>query len=405
MIEIIYNENNENGGRVTVKPPKNIRQLGIPDAKKKVYVEDYVYTYLHQLGKRTRQPSIGILLGKSEQSEGVQYCFVCGAVSCEDIMIDAEKIIFMEQAWHIINDRIREYFEGQDIVGWFFSKPGILLEITPNIQSAHLNYFPGVDKVFWMFEPEKGDEDVFLYDYGQLRRVSGFYIYYEKNPQMQEYMVKNYQREKPIEMKQSEDEAIRSYRQLMKEKEEEKEHIHHKKMGAVGVLATITFIALVIVGINMLNSYDKIENMQAVLSRISKTVESVSADLSSGDSSDDGSVEVQSVDSTITKQDDTQSTDTGTTDSTGSTTTDTTTDTGATDTTGTTQESETQTTTPSAQSSNTQEESYYVVQEGDSLELICQKLYNTCSVLDELCEVNGIDDKDTIYVGQKLKLI
>lgn len=47
---------------------------------------------------------------------------------------------------------------------------------------------------------------------------------------------------------------------------------------------------------------------------------------------------------------------------------------------------------------------YYIVQKGDSLVGICKKIYQTTAMMDKLCEVNGIEDQDAIYAGQKLIL-
>lgn len=47
---------------------------------------------------------------------------------------------------------------------------------------------------------------------------------------------------------------------------------------------------------------------------------------------------------------------------------------------------------------------YYVVQKGDSLVGICRKIYQTTAIMDKLCEINGIEDKDAIYAGQRLIL-
>lgn len=47
---------------------------------------------------------------------------------------------------------------------------------------------------------------------------------------------------------------------------------------------------------------------------------------------------------------------------------------------------------------------YYVVQKGDSLVGICRKIYQTTAMMDKLCEVNGIEDEDSIYAGQYLTL-
>lgn len=47
---------------------------------------------------------------------------------------------------------------------------------------------------------------------------------------------------------------------------------------------------------------------------------------------------------------------------------------------------------------------YYIVQKGDSLVGICRKIYQTTAMMDKLCEVNGIENKDAIFAGQYLTL-
>lgn len=47
---------------------------------------------------------------------------------------------------------------------------------------------------------------------------------------------------------------------------------------------------------------------------------------------------------------------------------------------------------------------YYIVQKGDNLAGICRKIYQTTVMMDKLCEVNGIENPDSIYAGQYLTL-
>ena len=53
MIEIIYDDETNDNHCTTgnLKLPKNIRQIGEPGEKRKIYVEDYVITYINQLAK------------------------------------------------------------------------------------------------------------------------------------------------------------------------------------------------------------------------------------------------------------------------------------------------------------------------------------------------------------------
>lgn len=46
----------------------------------------------------------------------------------------------------------------------------------------------------------------------------------------------------------------------------------------------------------------------------------------------------------------------------------------------------------------------YVVEKGDTLAIISRKMYGDISHVDAICRMNGIEDGDLIYVGQKLLL-
>lgn len=50
------------------------------------------------------------------------------------------------------------------------------------------------------------------------------------------------------------------------------------------------------------------------------------------------------------------------------------------------------------------QQGYYIVQSGDSLAGICQKIYHTSAMLEQICKLNGIENPDAIYAGQYLKL-
>ncbi len=50
------------------------------------------------------------------------------------------------------------------------------------------------------------------------------------------------------------------------------------------------------------------------------------------------------------------------------------------------------------------EQGYYIVQKGDNLAGICRKIYQTTAMMDKICELNKIEDKDAIYAGQYLVL-
>lgn len=194
MIEIIYNESGQ-GDTVTIKPPKNIRQIGSPRGRHKIYVEDYVYTFLHATVFEGENPKrAAVLLGRSEVAKDIRYTFISSAVDCGDFVFQEDGILFDESCWEYIYKEIKEYFDNQEIVGWFLLQEGFLPGLSPAVEAAHRKYFAGRDKVLFLFDPGEGDEVFFAYEQGILQKKEGYYLYYEKNLPMQEYMVSTKER-------------------------------------------------------------------------------------------------------------------------------------------------------------------------------------------------------------------
>ena len=76
----------------------------------------------------------------------------------------------------------------------------------------------GGEKALMLMDPVEKEEAFFCYDNGRLLRQSGYYIYYEKNPQMQAYML-----EKNPELNQPEqelvaDDAVKTFRKIIQKK-------------------------------------------------------------------------------------------------------------------------------------------------------------------------------------------
>ena len=73
------------------KLPKNIRQIGERDPVLKLYVEDYVNTYLRRLYPTGGQDlRVGLLLGENREEDEVPYLFVDGALQIERASIGGD---------------------------------------------------------------------------------------------------------------------------------------------------------------------------------------------------------------------------------------------------------------------------------------------------------------------------
>jgi len=50
------------------------------------------------------------------------------------------------------------------------------------------------------------------------------------------------------------------------------------------------------------------------------------------------------------------------------------------------------------------EDNYYIVEEGDTLESISLEMYGTTGRVEAICSTNGLEDGNLIFIGQKLLL-
>ncbi len=208
MIEIIYQGEEEGLAetKTDLKLPKNVRQIGdVGQENKKIYVEDFVMSYVKHFSSRNLK--YGVLLGNVIKHSGNTYFFISGAV-CAKPVIDNE-IIFDEDVWTGIYENIKNFFDNVEIVGWFLSIPGMLAGDMANIQKIHLDNFAGNDKVCFVLDRIECEDTFHIYSDGGMKKIEGHYIYYEKNVDMQSYMVVNEDiNEVPAEYEQSKKRSI-----------------------------------------------------------------------------------------------------------------------------------------------------------------------------------------------------
>lgn len=228
MIEIICREDlqkeEEKVNESSICLPKNIRQVGSPRGRHKIYIEDYVYTYLHTMAQK-KESCAAVFLGKSQVIKDIRYTFICGAVECGAAVFQWDNICLDDSFWEYIYKEEKHYFPETEIVGWFLGKNGQAMELSPVVESAHRKYFAGRDKILMLMDVLEDEEIFFVYEQGYLQKREGYYIYYEKNIAMQEYMVSKREEEQRLEElaaltaaeEQADPEFVKLHRELERE--------------------------------------------------------------------------------------------------------------------------------------------------------------------------------------------
>lgn len=407
MIEIIYSEEaNEKEEKCTdIRLPRNVRQIGKGNENKKIYVEDYVMTYIGRIWEVPKvEPAIGVLLGTVKRAEGGTYLFISGAITVKNIVQSGKDIIFSDETWTEIYETMKRYFNNLEIMGWFLARNDSAFEIDESLYKTHIDNFAGVDKLLLLADVSEKEEEFYIFNNGQLEKQDGYYIYYEKNEPMQAYMVEQKQGKSIEEVK--EDTVTESYRSIIQER---KENTSQKRM--VGILySACTFLAVVIlaIGVTMMNNYDKMRNMETTLNTLTtnlmgenKETNGVVAANNTIIDKVDGLVETtppleNQSDTGETK--DTQSEDTIPAETTQP----------PTEASASTEVESQQSEVINSQSPTTQIENtngnYHIVADGETLISISLDIYQTEAMVESIMQANNIVDGDKIYPGQKIYL-
>ncbi|GFI61616.1 hypothetical protein IMSAG049_00776 [Clostridiales bacterium] len=100
---------------------------------------------------------------------------------------------FTNQSWKAISEEIEKYFSGLSVVGWMHSRPSFGAFVTSRDEAYHRKVFAEDNQVFFVVDPvDRLDRFYVLNEAGSaLRPIKGYFVYYEKNIPMQEYMLAN----------------------------------------------------------------------------------------------------------------------------------------------------------------------------------------------------------------------
>lgn len=137
------------------KLPKNIRQIGEREDKIKVYMEDYVSTYIHKLKLfDDGRPRVGILLGETGMIEGAPCMFIWGALEAPGVFEAGEPPDFSEQVWTALYEKKDRYFREEAVCGWFFCIRGEDNLKVDLLQRTHRETFMQ-DQLLFLWQEEK----------------------------------------------------------------------------------------------------------------------------------------------------------------------------------------------------------------------------------------------------------
>ncbi len=390
--------------------PKNVKQIGEAEKERKLYIEDYVITYLQQLTKNAEKTKAAVFLGEKKIQKECHYLFISGILEAEDVQLS------QEQQEKTAQEK-QKYFPDLELMGWMVAAPDQKLELTVEMEQRHRSLFPDEDTMLLIRDSTEQEEILFLMEQNRLREQRGYYVYYEQNPGMQEYLMEHKKTES-VEEETQEEKAVQSFRKKLKRRQRTKSERTAKWVYGASTMLALTIL---VIGVTIINNYDKMKNVERALNHISKQVADVPEEegapvsaqaqqeetkareteaqtqepqtekqLQSHTEAQTHKEEEQQAQAQTTQQQETQEQkETSQTDS---------------------RQEEQNQTEESAQTEETREvsarpsQAVYIVKNGDTLADICQRYYGNLDKVEEICELNQIENQNEIWAGEKILL-
>ena len=374
--------------------PKNVRQIGNVSDSSKIYIEDYVDTFFNQLCEKADQGMIGaFLVGEKVQEEEQDYIYVYGAIQMQELGVKGKDFVIEDSVWKKACETCKEYFGNAEILGWFITGGEQSLEVNHNITKLHQKYFSREKSIFVTKTGREKEEKFYIYKYRNMMECGGHYVYYEKNIEMQNYMIASRKRIGFTPSEIIDDRAIKTFRSMIREKTEKTEQKNHSRL--VYTLSTFLVLVILVIGVTMINNYDKMQHVQnqlagndvdeenhtdedetiptqgEIVEQQGNGMLSGTEDTESPNEMDDpqGEGDAEDPEDNVPVTDDEENIE-----------------------------------TDSPDSSALPELETYVVKKGDTLETISRKIYGDVSRIAEICELNKLEDGNLIFIGQKLLL-
>ena len=366
--------------------PKNIRQIGSPAGHTKVYIEDYVITFLNSLSMDKNTYVRGaILFGEKKQIGNDLVIFIRGAIEGQNLELDLDETVFDDEVWREIYQQKERLFSGLDVIGWALLRMGFSVRLNDKIKKTHFENFPGEGKVLYMMDDLEGEDAFYVFRGEDLSRQNGYYIYYEKNPMMQNYLVERRQDIKEVQTYEKMMESRRDEKliQQFREKISKKTKSNQRK-GRIRNISTAAAVTIMMIMGGTMYYYagkDQSINFKEVVNGAVHTMgKGVSDQISTKSSTKSSTTSVK-----ITK------------------TLDSATQTSI-------HKKEQKTTQPTIKQkqktqkvSSGQYKSYtYTVKSGETLVSISRKVYGTQKLVQRIKKANALSDENQIYPGQKL---
>jgi len=397
-------------------------------------MEDYVCTFLQQYAESAGfEERLAFLVGRNMLIDGQEVLFIGGAIYGNHVEKYEGHLRFTEKSVDYAEEMMDEHFTGMEIVGWMQSQPSYGTYLNQYYGAYHLRQFRKPYQVLFVMDPLErtntfyAANPVAITPVDRMAEVSGYFIYYEKNTNMHDYMLANKSLEytsKPptmVEMKKAEyvkndfekeevysfddsdeyeetpEEKIRR-RQAAKHKRKDKTIEQKRSTNLLAGLSAVLFVVTFVMGVGLIRSQDRIDRMENEMRQLTTAfrnqfVNESNNVVTAAFAEDLPSQEIAQTDPVYYQA---EPEETSTQEEVSTPTPEPTPEAAAVASVPTAPGEQTALVSPLPET--------YVIQPGDSLFAISLYFFGTIGMVDAILELNGLEDPDHIVAGHTIVL-
>lgn len=245
--------------------PKNICQVGNVNSSQKIFLEDYVISFLRELLQKDRtNPLVMVFFGTGFEKQGTKYYLIKGLA-----VMDQKKewdgfLLERPEEPDRLDKKMRKYF----------------------LKTAK-DFFPGELPVGWCY---LGEESVEIPDIlsrmkeQNFGKVTGYYIFYERNAAMEKYLLWWHRNQQKIMPAVTDENRRKNRRENKRENKRmplpvEKKHRNKKAFFpviTVQILNAVSLIILIIcsiIALTTINQYDKMKQLETAVIYLEEAIQ------------------------------------------------------------------------------------------------------------------------------------
>lgn len=242
--------------------PKNVRQVGETMQGTRFFIEDYVMTFLRKCMGDKKEEGIVLFVGKRGKKEAQNCIFIYGAIVAECNVLDGKRALDT-QKWQEIYQAVQTYFPKGELFGFGCGVGMWNSQVDQSIQAMQKENFPMEDRLLFLADLGEKEEKLFLTKKEGLQELPGYWIYFSKNTQMQEYMLAT----SPHKSMEGgyQDDVTQNIREVIHQKKE----LHYNKRNVIYGISSLLFLLMLLGAFLLFQSTKRIRNLQQTIETLS----------------------------------------------------------------------------------------------------------------------------------------